>query len=132
MDILITKEQAIEAVTQWFNEEFDDELLQAMVRQHIIGDAAIFKATGLANLTTIIEDISGTDVAFVPDWDNIKYDWLAMDEDGEWYSYENEPTLDGDVGNDCWWGKTGKCNREEKITYQHPDYTIAYYFRYVP
>ena len=41
-----------------------------------------------------------------PSWDTAP-DWaeyLAMDEDGEWYWYENKPT----IAKDCWFSKKGQ------------------------
>lgn len=64
---------------------------------------------------------------FAPNWDNIEGNYLAMDRNGSWYSYEHAPTFHEDIGD--WILIVGKLLSQYDINYRHPDPSKALYKR---
>lgn len=77
-------------------------------------------------------DTTNTSEEWYPDWSKIKYDHLRMDLDGHWWSFNTDNLYFSEVTFDWRFNRDEKgfdCNKEDSITYKHPDPANAIYTR---
>ena len=116
MSDLISKQDALDLFKEWFDSEFDNETLGSMVRTNLIAQAKGFRLSCITSFEVALNKPE----EWMPDWDTISLKYLAMDSDGDWYSYSTEPYTDNDgnwtIRRDEW------AMPEDHIHYRHPNW----------
>lgn len=91
-------------------------------------DNGVLKTVNLDDLQIVDREIKPPE--FLPDWDIVTYDFLAMDKNGEWHSFAS-PNIHYCEGE---WlfnirKDTNQAFREANIQYRHPQPYSAFYIR---